>query len=627
MHSRKSPQGSWKLWGILILLCLACLYAIPNLYGEYPAVQIIPSEGKNIDLPLTLRCQQALKQAGILYQVALATPQQLLYRFSSTDEQLRAKTILQQQVTEHYLVALNLNNATPRWLTAIGATPMKLGLDLRGGVHFLLQVDIQAMLDQQVKHILHDALQLLRDQRVHYQSGIYSKQQFILTFTHHALASRAYHLLTQQYATFAWSVQQQVTLPTAQHPTWHIIGMLPQQLLTKTTQDAVEQTMQILRNRVNELGISEAIVQQQGANRIAVDLPGIQDTAQAKNILGKTATLAFQLVDTREQPVHGVAPPDTQFMSYHGQTVLLKKPIILQGTAIATAQASVDDETNLPEVMIRLKGNNRLFTETTANNIGQPLAVVFVEVKSAPQQVAGKSVIRYQTSKHIISIANITTALGNQFRITGLATPAQARLLALLLRAGSLPTPVTIIAERQIGPSLGQHNIQMGQLSIVVGMGLVMLFMALYYRVFGLIANLALLANLILIIAILSILGATLTLTGMAGIVLTVGMAVDANVLIFERIREEIRRGLSPLTCIHAGYRHALTTILDANITTLIVMIILFSLGAGTIKGIAITVTIGLITSMITAIAGTRTLLDYYLSRHPLTSLSIGIQQ
>jgi preprotein translocase subunit SecD len=371
--------------------------------------------------------------------------------------------------------------------------------------------------------------------------------------------------------------------------------------------------------------LSEATVQQQGESRVAIDLPGIQDTAEAKNIIGKTATLEFRMVDTEHDALGGVMPTDARQYTYHDQPILLKNQIILRGSSIVTASSGFGDD-GRPNVSVRLGGGGEsLFTKTTAENIGKPMAVVYVEVKSEPKMENGQQVISYQTDRRVISVATIQSALGNNFQITGLVGPNEARNLALLLRAGALPAPVTIIEERQIGPTLGKQNIDKGVMSVEVGMALVVVFMAFYYGLMGIFADIALVLNLVLIVSLLSLLGATLTLPGIAGIVLTVGMAVDANVLIFERIREEIRRGMGVQASIHAGYERAFTTILDANITTLIVMLILFSLGSGVVKGLAITVTVGLITSMFTAIMGTRALVNLVYGGRSLQRISIGI--
>ena len=409
---------------------------------------------------------------------------------------------------------------------------------------------------------------------------------------------------------------------------YRLIGTLSQPALFQIKKDILEQAMNTLRNRVNELGVSEAIVQQQGDSRVSVDLPGVQDTAEAKNILGKTATLEFHLLDTGNATTDGESDLDAGSRSYlyNGQPVMLKNQVILRGSSIVAATSAFGDD-GRPNVQVRLGGTgDSLFTKTTAENIGKPMAVLYIEVKSTPKIGAdGKQTITYDTVRKIISIATIQSALGNNFQITGLGSAEEARTLALLLRAGALPASVTIIEERQVGPSLGQQNIHMGVMSVEVGLALAVLFMAVYYGVMGLLADLALVMNLVLIVALLSLLGATLTLPGIAGIVLTLGMAVDANVLIFERIREELRRGAGVQASIHAGYERAFVTILDANITTLIVMMILFSLGSGVIKGIAITVTIGLITSMFTAMMGTRAIVNLMYGRQQVKRISIGI--
>jgi preprotein translocase subunit SecD len=384
--------------------------------------------------------------------------------------------------------------------------------------------------------------------------------------------------------------------------------------------------MNTLRNRVNELGVSEAVVQQQGSSRVAIDLPGVLNATEAKNILGKTATLEFHMVDTdHEAAVGGVTPPDAHLYMDGNRPVLLKNDIILRGSAITSASSGIGED-GRASVDVRLGGGNEgLFTKTTAENIGKPMAVLYVEVKSETKNENGQKVIDYQTERRVISVATIQSALGNSFQITGLTSQNEARTLALLLRAGALPAPVTIIEEREVGPSLGKQNIHMGILSVAVGFSLVVLFMAIYYSGLGLIADFALAMNLVLIVALLSLLGATLTLPGIAGMVLTVGMAVDANVLIFERIREELRNGLGVQASIHAGYERAFATIVDANLSTLIVAIVLFSLGSGAVKGFAVTLTIGLITSMFTAITGTRAVVNWIYGGKPVKHISIGM--
>jgi preprotein translocase subunit SecD len=500
---------------------------------------------------------------------------------------------------------------------------MRLGLDLRGGVHFLMQVDVNTVMQQRIEGDLRGIGQALREEHIRY-SGI-SRQadnKIVLQFRADDMTNQALDYVNRRYNEFTWDKTQQGDQYT-------LTGVLSPQALFRARSDTLEQEMNTLRNRVNELGVSEAVVQQQGDSRISIDLPGIQDTAEAKNILGKTATLEFHMVDVEHDAVlaqaQGLAPPDTKLYTLNNQPMLLLNQIVLRGSSIVSATASFGED-GRPNVQIRLGGaGDSLFTKTTADNVGKPMAIVYVEVKSTPTVVNGERTIQYQTERRIISAPNIQSALGGTFQITGLRSPNEARTLALLLRAGALPAAVTIIEERQVGPSLGKQNIQMGILSVEVGMALVVVFMAIYYGLMGIFANIALVMNLVLIVALLSLLGATLTLTGIAGIVLTVGMAVDANVLIFERIREELRRGAGVQSSIYAGYARAFTTILDANITTLIVMLILFSLGAGVIKGIAITITIGLMTSMFTAIAGTRLLVNLVYGGSTAKNISIGI--
>lgn len=613
----------WKYFLVLFVIIAAFIYAAPNLYGEYPAVQVMGNDSEVVDSDVIEKAETALHKANLNYTDTSFEEQRLLFRFASTDDQLQAKDVLQHTLGDDYLVALNLSSATPEWLKKIGASPMRLGLDLRGGVHFLLQVDVDSVVQQRIAGDLRGIGQALRGERIRY-AGITRKgnNQIILQFRNELSQQEALDYVQSHYTEFAWEAAE-VNKRLA------VVGTMSPKALVQAKRDTLEQAMNTLRNRVNELGVSEAVVQQQGADRVSVDLPGIQDTAEAKNILGKTATLQFHMVDTQHDAAlaqaQGVTPPDTRLYMLHNQPMLLHNQIVLRGSSIVSASSGFGQD-GRPNVQVRLGGaGESLFTKTTAENIGKPMAIVYVEVKSVPKIVNGKREITYTTERRIISAPTIQSALGGQFQITGLTSPNEARTLALLLRAGALPAPVTIIEERQVGPSLGKQNIQMGVLSVEVGMALVVVFMVLYYGLFGLIADLALVMNLVLIVALLSLLGATLTLPGIAGIVLTVGMAVDANVLIFERIREELRRGAGVQASIYAGYERAFTTIFDANITTLIVMFILFSLGTGMIKGLAITITIGLLTSMFTAITGTRLLVNMIYGGRSLKKISIGI--
>jgi len=612
----------WKYVLIVTVIIAAFVYAAPNLFPDYSSVQIMGANATIVDNQVLQNAKDALSKAGIKYQDVLFQNQTLVFRFQSTDDQLKAKEVIQQSLGNNYLVALNLSSSTPAWLKSIGAMPMKLGLDLRGGVSFLLQVDVDSVLQQRIEGDLRGIGQALRDEKIRY-SGINRKpgNQIILYFRSQDVLDRAYDFVTRRYNEFTWTKEKGEN-------DYYLQGALLPTAVYQARKETLEQAMNTLRNRVNELGVSEAVVQQQGESRVAVDLPGVQDMTEAKNLIGKTATLEFHMIDAEHDPMlakESVAPPETHLYMHGDRPSLLKDQVILRGSSIVSATSGFGED-GRANVSVRLSGaGDSLFTKTTAENIGKPMAVLFVEVKSTPKTENGKRVITYQTEKRIISEATIQSALGNSFQITGLSSPTEARNLALLLRAGALPAPVTFIEERQIGPTLGKQNIRMGVLSVEVGMGLVVIFMALYYGIMGLIADLALAMNLVLIVALLSLLGATLTLPGIAGIVLTVGMAVDANVLIFERIREELRRGMGVQASIHAGYERAFVTILDANITTLIVMMILFSLGSGVIKGIAITVTIGLITSMFTAITGTRALVNLIYGRRAVKNISIGI--
>ena len=616
----------YPIWKNLLIVCVIIvgfIYALPNIFGDFPAVQVTGANATvGIDGDTVNTIQDVLQKASLPYDGIQRDDRYVMLQFASTDAQLKAKEALQQALGDNYLVAINLEPALPSWLKKLKAAPMKLGLDLRGGVHFLLQVDVDSVLQQRVEGDLHNITQALRDDHVRY-GGVSRRgsHEVVLQFRDTETLNAAYSTLSRRYPEFTWTKST-----VADHT--ELQGVLSPAALYQERNDILDQAMNILRNRVNELGISEAVVQQQGDSRVSVDLPGVQDTAQAKDILGKTATLEFHLVDDENNAFvaeNGVMPAGDRLYTLNGQPLLLKNQVVLRGSSIVSASSAFGED-GRPSVSVRLNGEGQsLFTKTTAEHIGHAMAVVYVEVKSKTSEVNGKTDISYQTERHIISAPVIQSALGNNFQVTGLKGAEEARTLALLLRAGALPAPVTIIEERQVGPSLGKQNIQMGVLSVEMGMALVIGFMALYYGVMGLIADLALLVNLVMIVAVLSILGATLTLPGIAGIVLTMGMAVDANVLIFERIREELRNGMSAPASIYSGYEKAFVTILDANITTLIVAMVLFGLGSGVVKGVAVTLTIGIITSMITAITGTRALVNLIYGRRSVKRISIGI--
>lgn len=615
---------------LLIALALfGLVFAAPNLYGEDPALQLSGKQEHAIDDSTIAKVKKKLGGAGIKTLSFERKEGSLFVRFPSVDVQLKAKDIVKEAVGEAYTVALNLLPRTPAWLQRIGANPLKLGLDLRGGVHFLLQVDVDTVLAARQEGSIRSMGKALREANIRYTSiRSMPNYQFHLRFQKAGERDRAKQLLQDQFREYTFSE----TATDKEANTYLLTGIMPTQLVMQTTDYVIEQTITTLRNRVNELGVSEAVVQRQGTNHISVDLPGLQDTARAKDLIGKTATLQFHLVDTSHDTAAAVAgsiPAGSRlFYDEHKRPVLLKNIAVLKGSAITYATAVFRE--GGPAVNIRLGGGGEsLFHRVTSENIGQPLAVLYIETKvekKGDDPVTGKPILVHHKHARVISIATIQSALGNNFDITGLRSIKYAANLALLLRSGALEAPVDIVQELTVGPSLGKANIEKGLLSLGIGSLLVIIFMIVYYRLFGLIANLALLLNVLFIVAILSVLGATLTLPGIAGIVLTVGMAVDANVLINERVREELRRGMSPLASIKAGYDLAFATIVDANVTTLIVAVILFSLGSGSVKGFAITLIIGLLCSMVTAIYFTRAIVELiYFRKKSVKRLSVGI--
>ena len=599
------PFGIWKYLLILIILSFGIIYALPNLYAPDPAVQVSYNDSTQIhDRKLQQRLTKVLEDGELSNGVPEVEihKKYALIRLSSAEEQLRVKDLL-SSVGDDLIVALNLAPTTPEWLENIGGEPLKLGLDLRGGVHFLMEVDTETALSNRQNGTLLDIRRKLRDEKIRYNSLFVEKDQTIrLKVTDEAVFESATELLEDNYPQFVIGYTQA-------GDQFNISLSLSEDEIDQIEADAIDQNLTTLRNRVNELGVSEPIVQRQGKKRIIVELPGIQDTAEAKKILGKTATLEFHLEAEYDTP-------RTRKTSYpHRDTRLgvseLQDQIIIGGDQVATAQASFD-ESGLPQVNITLDGaGGARMHRATRGNIGKRLGVLFVEQKNKTtyqRGADGNRVAVQQTfeTKEIICLATIRAALGTQFRITGLDSPQESSELALLLRAGALAAPMRFVEERTVGPSLGQDNINAGILSMQLGMTLVLLFTLFYYRVFGVAASLALGTNIILLVAIMSILSATLTLPGIAGIVLTVGMAIDANVLIFSRIKEELKQGTEPLQAIDQGYDKAFLTILDANLTTLLVAVILYSLGTGPIKGFSVTLSIGILTSMFTAIVGTR---------------------
>lgn len=618
-------QNKYPLWKNLLLVFIAVIgliYALPNLYTENPVVQISTDDSVDGE-ELKQNVEEALTAAKLPYKSVIIQDQGLEVVFSSTDTQLLARDVIKNNLGSAYTVALNLAPSTPNWLEKIHAAPMKQGLDLRGGVHFLLEVDVDSVVNRRYEGIMKNIGQEMREIGVRYTGIRYVADKGVeLRFRDADSMNKALEQLKQKISGIVFT--------KAKSTANSILASISTEELSSIRQNTIEQTMSILRNRVNELGVGEAVVQQQGATRVAVDLPGIQDAARAKQILGGTATLQFYLVDQDNDPViakqTGAVPVSDKLYMMDEQPILLKRQVVLSGDSITSAVSSFDQQTATPAVQIQLGGGGEsFFTKVTRENIGKRMAIVYVETKNTIQMVNGVEKRITHREERVISAPVIQNALGNNFQITGLSDSKEASNLALLLRAGALPAAIYPIEERTVGPTLGKENIRRGIVSLEVGMGLILILMLVYYRVFGIIANFALLLNLILLVALLSIIDATLTLPGIAGIVLTVGMAVDANVLIYERIREELRHGLSPQAAIHAGYERAFATIIDANITTLIVAIILFAVGTGPVRGFAVTLSLGLLTSMLTGITYTRSIVNWCYGNRNVKKLSIGI--
>ncbi|SEO42678.1 protein translocase subunit SecD [Aquisalimonas asiatica] len=617
----------WKYLVLIIAIVIGVLYALPNVFGEDPSVQITPVRGAVETTEIERQAREVLDEEGKEYIATEVDEERVLIRFRSSDAQVDAADLLRARLGNDVTVALNLAPATPDWLRAINAAPMYLGLDLRGGVHFLMDVDMDAAVTQSLERYQTDFRNQLRQERIRYgRIEVDDDNRIVTRFNDAADRERAYDKLRSEYRELDLAEEER-------DGQYWLIATVPDEEKDEIQRFAVQQNITTLRNRVNELGVAEPVIQQQGTSRIVVQLPGVQDTARAREIIGTTATLEFRMVDEDHYPYRGEAddpaPPGT--VKYparnprYGDYVVMEREVMLTGEYIIDASSGIDQETGGPEVNIRLSSaGGDMFNRATRENVGNSMAVVFIETRQETREEDGESVTERVRTEEVINVATIQEPLSNRFRITGLEDSSAARDLALLLRAGSLAAPIDIIEERTVGPSMGQENIDRGVMAVVIGFVLVVLFMAFYYRVFGLIANMALMLNLVFIVAVLSMLQATLTLPGIAGIVLTVGMAVDANVLIFQRIREEIAAGLSPQQAIHSGYAKALSTIADANITTLIAAVVLFLFGSGPIQGFAVTLSIGIVTSMFTAILGTRAVVNLiYGRKRRLTRLAI----
>lgn len=621
----------YPLWKYLLLAFFAVIgviYSVPNLYIPDPAVQVSgDTSGKVIDEAVLDRMQSALTEAGITYFGGESNGKTAMVRVTTNDQQMLARGVIQRSLGDGYVVALNKAPTTPAWLQAFGAEPMKLGLDLAGGVHFLLEVDTDSALAKRREIAADEMKENLRKDKLRYSAVTASKDGLITgRFRDADTRDQAISKLRGTFDKFIFDKQD------SGQSDFRFTAYLNETEIREIERDALNQNLTTLRNRVNELGVAEPIVQGQGRNRIIVQLPGVQDPAEAKRVIGKTANLEFRLAANEKTPITNREEfqQKDDIEQYRRGNAILEKSIIVTGESVSNARSSFDPQTNQPEVNITLDkmGGDRMH-RATRNNIGRQMGILFIEYKNRTEIVKnaqGEDVeknIQY-IEKRVISLATIQAALGGQFRITGLDRPGEASELALLLRSGALAAPMHFVEERVIGPSLGADNIDKGVKATIWGMLLVVLFMLVVYRVFGVFANIALTLNVILIIAALSIFGATLTLPGIAGIVLTIGMAVDANVLIHSRIREELKAGQSPQNAINAGYERAWITILDANLTTLIIAIILFAIGTGPIKGFSVTLTIGILTSMYTSVVCSRGMANlYYGRRKNLQKISI----
>jgi preprotein translocase subunit SecD len=617
-------MNHYPLWkNILIFTVIICggLFALPNIFPQDPSIEIAPRHQETLADTARHELAAILENANIpVKAIETKVPNRLLLRFRTLGDQLRAQEAL-EPVTDHYQTALTSAPDLPGWLEALGARPMFLGLDLRGGIHVLIDVDMDAALTQALERYTNDIRTVLRQEKIRYVTALNEQGHIELRFADADTRQQAHDVIKREFRELTLNESE-----TADN--WYLQATLSPVQVVEIQQFALQQNITTLRNRINALGVSEPIIQRQGERRIVVQLPGAQDPGRIKELLGATATLEYRLVDTEhsvQDALSGRVPAGSAlYKERTGQPILLKRQVIVTGDQITDAAAGFDQQSGTPTVFVSLDGPGaRRMRAMTTEHVGQPMAVVFIETRTKVQIVNGQPVKTKERIEEVISVANILEPFGKRFQTTGLDSSTEAHNLALLLRAGALAAPIDIVEERTVGPSLGQDNIDQGLESVVIGLTLVILFMAGYYRMFGIIANFVLIINLILIISLLSLLQATLTLPGIAGIVLTVGMAVDANVLIFERIREEIRNGNSPQASIHAGYDKALSTIVDANITTLIAAVVLFSFGTGPIKGFAVTLFIGIISSMFTAILGSRAIVNLLYGGKRLQKLPI----
>ncbi|HZR33858.1 MAG TPA: protein translocase subunit SecD [Nevskia sp.] len=614
----------WKTLTLVIVTLIGALYALPNLYGMSPSVQIASASGDAVPADLGAEVAKVLDADKIPSDSSRAEKGQWIVRFSNPDAQLKAVDALKQELGQGYVVSLNLASRTPAWLEAIGARPMPLGLDLQGGVHLLLQVDIDDARKAAVQRYLSDLPAFLRKKDIRYTARRADGDTAVLEFADTDKLEKARAAIAADYKELDLSVPAGAPTPTLR-------ARMSDTEAKRIVDYAVQQNLITLRNRVNRLGVSEPIVQRQGADRILIQLPGVQDPARVKEMLGATATLEYRAVDetpgaAQQAAATGIVPPDDElfYRRDNKQPVLLKRDVIASGPQITDVAPMVDQQSGTPAVSVTLDsaGGAKMF-EFTRNNVNKPMAVLYKEtIIETNYNAQGEAIRERRDVNDVISVANIREPFGRRFQTTGLSQK-EAHDLSELLKAGALAAPIEIVEERTVGPSEGADNIRAGAKAAVAGFCLVVVFMAVYYTVFGLFADIALFLNLVILVAVLSIFQATLTMAGIAGIVLTLGMAVDANVLINERIREELRLGLSPHAAMSAGYERAFLTIADSNVTTFIAAAVLFLLGQGTIKGFAVTLMIGLATSMFTAIVGTRTIAYYALRGRKLKDLPV----
>ncbi len=613
----------WKYLMLVVVIAVAAIFAMPNLYGQDYALQISPAKRSvQVDETTLSRVLVTLRERDINYLSEELSANSLLVRFADNDTQLRAYELVSQALGFDYTVAMNLAPTTPDWLVGLNAAPMNLGLDLRGGVHFLLEVDMDKPMAQALDGMKDRARTLLREEEIAYAATPrVADERLVVSFKDADALSAGRRVIRGEYPGLEF-------VDTEEDGSFVLYASLSEPMLREIKERVTTQNITTLRKRINQLGVAEPVIQRQGYDRIVVQLPGIQDTAMAKRMLAATATLEYHMVDevnSLQAALAGRVPPGSRvYYRRDGTPVLLKTRVIVTGDQVTNASSQYDPQQGGPLVSITLNSEGAYHMgENTKRNLNKPMAVVFIENRPVKREVNGQMVEDTVRTEEVISVATIQGIFSSRFQVTGLDDMAEATELALLLRAGALAAPVRIVEERTIGPSLGAKNIEKGLASVVIGFLFVLAFMVVWYKGFGMVANLALALNLVIIVAVLSMLQAVLTLPGIAGIVLTVGMAVDANVLIFERIREELRAGNTPHASIHAGYEKALGTIADANITTLIAAVVLLAMGSGPVQGFAVTLAIGILTSMFTAIVGTRAVINLAISGKRLTKLSI----